>query len=59
MKRWAVIIFKANNSLDYFSIYDENKEEAKKSAEEIVADHFYGAKIIRVMSYNKLLGIKK
>ncbi len=58
MKRWAVVIFKANNSLDCFSVYGENKKEAKENVEETIADHFYGAKIVKIVPYNEYWGLK-
>lgn len=58
MKKWAVVIFKANGSLDWFSIYGENKKEAKEGAKETIADHFYGAKIVRIVPYNEYWGLK-
>ena len=58
MKKWAVVIFKANNSLDYFSVYGENKKEAKESAKATIEDHFYGAKIVRIVPYNEYWGLK-
>lgn len=27
MKKWAVVILKVDNSLDWFSVYAENREE--------------------------------
>ena len=52
MKRWAVIISKANNFLDWFSVYAENKEEAEKNADATLADHFLGAEIIDIVPIN-------
>ena len=58
MKRWAIVIFKANGFLDYVSVYGKNKREAKKNANATIADHFQGAKIIKIMPYNEYWGLK-
>ena len=55
MKRWAVVIFKADNSLDWFSVYAENREEAEKNADATIADHFSGAEILDIIPYKKEL----
>lgn len=55
MKRWAVVIVKANNLLDWFSVYAENRKEAEKNADATIADHFSGAEIIDIIPYKKEL----
>lgn len=55
MKRWAVVIVKANNLLDWFSVYAENRKEAEKNADATIADHFLGAEIIDIIPYKKEL----
>ena len=55
MKRWAVIILKVDNSLDWFSVYAENREEAEKNADATIADHFSGVEILDIIPYKKEL----
>lgn len=55
MKKWAVVIVKANNLFDLFSVYAENREEAEKNANATIADHFSGAEILDIIPYKKEL----
>ena len=55
MKRWAIVILKVDNSLDWFSVYAENREEAEKNADATIADHFSGAEILDIIPYKKEL----
>lgn len=58
MKRWAIVILKSNNFLDCVSVYGTNKREAKENANVTIADHFQGAKIVKIVPYNKYWGLK-
>lgn len=55
MKRWAVVILKADNSLDWFSVYAENREEAEENASATIADHFSGVEILDIVPFKKEL----
>lgn len=55
MKKWAVVILKADNSFDCFSVYGENRKEAEKNADATIADHFSGAEILDIIPYKKEL----
>ena len=46
MKKWAVVIFKADNSLDWFSVYAENREEAEKMRMQLLQTIFRGQKFL-------------
>ena len=59
MKRWAVTILKSNNFMDYISVYGSNKEEAKENAQDTIDDHFFGAKIIKIVPYKEFWGLTK
>ena len=48
MKRWVIVILKSNGFLDCVSVYGTNKREAKEKADAIIADHFQGAKIVKI-----------
>lgn len=53
MRRWAVVILKTDNSLDWFSIYAEDRKEAEKNANATIADHFLGAEIFDIIPFKK------
>ena len=53
MKKWAVVILKVDNSLDLFSVYAENREEAEKNADATISDHFSGAEIFDIKQERK------
>ena len=59
MKRWAIIILKSNGFLDSFSVYAENKKEAKESAEATIFDHFPYDKLVNIFEYDEFWVLTK